>query len=114
MGLHWSKEDTPRWDAGKQQMFGPAELASVGFTAPEPDEPMANEWWRVSDDDGTVLGYGWLDSEWGDAEITFLVDPARRGAGVGAFIVNQLEAEAATRGLNYIYNVVPGSHPDPA
>jgi GNAT superfamily N-acetyltransferase len=113
-GLHWSKEDTPRWDIGKQRMFGPAELAAVGFTAPAPDEPMANEWWRVSDDDGTVLGYGWLDSEWGDAEITFLVDPARRGAGVGAFIVSQLEAEAATRGLNYIYNVVPSSHPDPA
>src|ERR1700735_3064131 len=124
-GLHWSKEDTPRWDTGKQRMFGPAELAAVGFSAPAPDEPMANEWWRVSDDggtvlgygwcvraelpacgsgapareepmanewwrvsddDGTVLGYGWLDSEWGDAEITFLVDPARRGAGGRAVI----------------------------
>jgi GNAT superfamily N-acetyltransferase len=111
--LHWTKEDTPRWDAGKQRMFGPAELAAVGFDQPAPGEPMANEWWRVSDDDGTVAGYGWLDSEWGDAEITFLVDPSRRGAGIGAFIVNQLEAEAAERGLNYIYNVVPTSHPDP-
>src|ERR1700733_7160835 len=97
-GLHWSKEDTPRWDTGKQRMFGPAELAAVGFSAPAPGEPMANEWWRVSDDDGTVLGYGWLDSEWGDAEITFLVDPARRGGGGGAFIVSQLGAEAAPRG----------------
>jgi GNAT superfamily N-acetyltransferase len=114
MGLHWSKENTPRWDAGKQRMFGPAELAAVGFAAPSPDEPMANEWWRVSDHDGTVVGYGWLDSEWGDAEITFLVDPSRRGAGIGGFIVNQLEAEAAARGLNYIYNVVPSSHPDRA
>ena len=113
MGLRWTKENTPRWDTGKQQMFGPAELAAVGFAAPAPDEPMADEWWRVSDDDGTVVGYAWLDSEWGDAEITFLVDPARRGAGIGGFIVNQLEAEAAARGLNYIYNVVPRSHPDP-
>ena len=113
MGLHWTKEDTPRWDTGKQRMFGPAELAAVGFDQPAPGEPMANEWWRVSGDDGTVVGYGWLDSEWGDAEITFLVDPPRRGAGIGAFIVNQLEAEAAARGLNYIYNVVPRSHPDP-
>jgi GNAT superfamily N-acetyltransferase len=113
MGLRWTKENTPRWDTGKQQMFGPAELAAVGFAAPAPDEPMADEWWRVSDDDGAVVGYAWLDSEWGDAEITFLVDPARRGAGIGGFIVNQLEAEAAARGLNYIYNVVPRSHPDP-
>ena len=113
MGLRWTKENTPRWDTGKQQMFGPAELAAVGFAAPAPDEPMADEWWRGSDDDGTVVGYAWLDSEWGDAEITFLVDPARRGAGIGGFIVNQLEAEAAARGLNYIYNVVPRGHPDP-
>jgi GNAT superfamily N-acetyltransferase len=111
MSLHWEKEDTPRWDEAKQRMFGPAELAAVGLDRPAPGQPLANEWWRVSDD-GTVAGYGWLDSEWGDAEITFLVDPARRGAGIGAFIVNQLEAEAAGRGLNYIYNVVPASHPD--
>ena len=111
MSLQWEKEDTPRWDEGKQRMFGPAELAAVGLDQPAPGQPLANEGWRVSDD-GTVAGYGWLDSEWGDAEITFLVDPARRGAGIGAFIVNQLEAEAAGRGLNYIYNVVPASHPD--
>jgi GNAT superfamily N-acetyltransferase len=113
MRLRWEKEETPRWDADKQRLFGPAELAAVGLAQPAPGETLADEWWRVSDDDGTVAGYGWLDSEWGDAEITFLVDPARRGAGIGAFIINQLEAEAAGRGLNYIYNVVPGSHPDP-
>ena len=28
--------------------------------------------------------------------------------------MDQLEGEAAARGLNYIYNVVPASHPDPA
>jgi hypothetical protein len=33
---------------------------------------------------------------------------------VGAFILERLEDEAAARGLNYIYNVVPGTHPDGA
>ena len=75
---------------------------------------MANEWWRVTDDDGAVVGYGWLDSAWGDAEITFVVYSARRRAGIGAFIVHRLEAEAAERGLNYIYNVIPDRHPDPS
>jgi ribosomal protein S18 acetylase RimI-like enzyme len=60
-----------------------------------------------------VVGYGWLDSEWGDAEVTFVVDPARRGEGIGEFIVDHLEAEAAARGVNYIYNVVPATNPDP-
>ncbi|MGH3178214.1 MAG: hypothetical protein ACRDPF_30620, partial [Streptosporangiaceae bacterium] len=36
----------------------------------------------------------------------------RRGRGVGAFILERLDGEAAARGLNYIYNVVPDTHPD--
>lgn len=111
-GLGWVKEDAPRWDADKQRMFGPAELSSVGIDAPAAGTALADEWFRVTDDAGTVVGYGWLDAQWGDAQITFLVDPARRGAGVGEHIVDQLEREAAERGLNYVYNVVPDSHPD--
>ena len=56
----------------------------------------------------------YLDSEWGDARITFVVAPGRRGRGVGAFILEHLADEAAARGLNYIYNVVPETHPDGA
>jgi Acetyltransferase (GNAT) family. len=113
MNLHWTKEDTPRWDGDKQRLFGDAELAAVGLGRPADGAALADEWWRVADDSGELLGYGWLDSEWGDAQITFFVDPARRGAGIGEYIVDQLEREAVTRGLNYIYNVVPRTHPDP-
>jgi GNAT superfamily N-acetyltransferase len=112
MTLRWSKEDAPRWDADKQRLFGDAELAAVGLDRPRDGAALADEWWRVTDDAGTVLGYGWLDSEWGDAQITFFVDPECRGAGVGDFILDRLEQEAANRGLNYIYNVVPATHPD--
>lgn len=114
MTLRWSREDAPRWDADKQRLFGPAELAAVGLSRPDDGAAVADEWWRVTDDEGAVLGYGWLDSEWGDAQITFLVDPAHRGRGVGTFILDRLEHEAVQRGLNYIYNVVPPTHPDPA
>jgi N-acetylglutamate synthase-like GNAT family acetyltransferase len=38
--------------------------------------------------------------------------PGERGRDVGHFILDHLEAEAAARGLNYIYNVVPDTHPD--
>jgi GNAT superfamily N-acetyltransferase len=112
MTLHWTKEDDPRWDADKQRLFGPAELASVGLGQAAAGSPVADEWWRVTGDDGKVVGYGWLDSEWGDARIAFLVDPACRGLGIGGFILDRLEAEAAGRSLNYIYNVIPHSHPD--
>jgi benzoate-CoA ligase family protein len=112
--LQWIHEDAPRWDADKDALFGDAELASVGLDRPAPGAPVADEWWRVADSAGRLVGYGWLDSEWGDAEITFLVAPGRRGAGIGEFVVARLEHEAALRGLNYIYNSVPATHPDPA
>jgi benzoate-CoA ligase family protein len=111
---HWSKEDAPCWDAAKQALFGDAELAAVGLTRPLAGEPVADEWWRVTDDAGSIVGYGWLDSEWGDARISLLVVPAERGHGYGAFILDQLEHEARRRGLNYIYNIVPATHPDRA
>ena len=47
MSLTWTKENSPRWDADKQQVFSAAELAAVGFTAPAPDEPMAWGTWRT-------------------------------------------------------------------
>ena len=97
MTLTWTKENSPRWDADKQRIFGPAELAAVGLAAPAPGAPVADEWWRATDG-GQVAGYGWLDSEWGDARITFVVAPGQRGRGVGAFILERLEDEAAARG----------------
>ncbi len=112
--LQWVREDAPHWDAAKQQLFGDTELASVGLDRPAPGAAIADEWWRVTDPAGAVVGYGWLDSEWGDAEITFLVAPGHRGAGIGEFILGHLEHEAETRGLNYIYNTVPAGHPDRA
>jgi N-acetylglutamate synthase-like GNAT family acetyltransferase len=61
-----------------------------------------------------VVAYGWLDDVWGDAEILLAVDEPARGTGAGGFALRRLEEEAAARGLNYIYNVVPGTHPDGA
>ncbi len=110
--LQWVREDNPRWDADKDRLFGDVDLASVGLSRPAVGVAVADEWWQATDAAGVVVGYGWLDSEWGDAEITFMVAPAYRGAGVGDFIVGNLEREAGERGLNYIYNRVPASHPD--
>jgi GNAT superfamily N-acetyltransferase len=72
---------------------------------------LPGDWWRV-DDDGVVVGYGWIDYSWGDAEVLLAVDPARQSNGVGTFILDRLDEEAAARGLNYLYNVIPAAHPD--
>ncbi len=78
MTLTWTKENSPRWDPDKQRVLGPAELAAVGLAEPAPGEAVADEWWRVTDGE-QVAGYGWLDSEWGDARITFVVAHGQRG-----------------------------------
>jgi hypothetical protein len=37
MTLHWTKEDTPHWDADKQRLFGPDELPRRASTSPLPE-----------------------------------------------------------------------------
>ena len=46
-----------------------------------------------------------------DAEILLAVDAASQQQGVGSFVIDRLEHEAASRGLNYVYNTVRVSHP---
>jgi hypothetical protein len=48
MTLTRTKEAAPRWDADKQRLFGPAELAAVGLVPPAPGAPVAGEWWRAA------------------------------------------------------------------
>jgi GNAT superfamily N-acetyltransferase len=106
----WTRESPPCWDAGKAEAFGGLAPAMFGLGTPKDGEALADEWWRAEDGTG-VLGYGRLDEAWGDAEILMVVHPKHQGAGVGGFLLEQLEREALVRGLNYVYNVVPVGHP---
>ncbi len=110
--MEWVRETPARWDGTKAAVLGDLSPALFGLGSPTHGDALADEWWRV-EQDGEVLGYGRLDDTWGDAEILMLVTPARRACGVGSFILARLEAEAAARRVNYIYNVVPQRHPDP-
>jgi N-acetylglutamate synthase-like GNAT family acetyltransferase len=109
--LRWVKDDDPRWDADRERVF--ATLGSdvfPGLTRHMGDQ-LPSDWWRVETDDG-VVGYGWLDDVWGDAEILLAIEESARGTGAGAFALARLEDEAAARGLNYVVNVVRDTHPD--
>ncbi|MGD9531461.1 DUF6158 family protein [Pseudonocardia sp.] len=105
----WIRETPARWNAAKAAVFGDLDPALFGIHA-EADAPLGDEWWRVEDGTG-VVGYGRLDESWGDAEILLVVAPGSHGSGVGTFILDRLEHEAAARDLNYVYNVVPDGHP---
>jgi len=113
MALTWVREDTPVWDATKQEIVGGAPAGALEIPKLGLGDLAPGEWFRV-EEDGTTLGYGWMDCTWGDAEITLAVDSGSQAKGVGAFIVKHLEQEAAARGVNYLYNAVPATHPDVA
>jgi GNAT superfamily N-acetyltransferase len=111
MDLVWIRENPARWDDGKASVIGGAEPGALDPMERRPGEILPGEWWRV-ERAGHVVGYGWMDCTWGDAEILLAVSRGERGCGVGSFILDRLEQEAAARGLNYLYNQVRATHPD--
>ena len=111
MALTWIREDTPLWDATKASIVGGAPAGALDVPQLKIGELVPGEWFRV-EDDGTTVGYGWMDCTCGDAEITLVVDPSRSGSGIGSFIVRHLEAEALARGVNYLCNAVRPTHPE--
>jgi GNAT superfamily N-acetyltransferase len=111
MSRDWVHENPPHWDERKQAIVGNAPAGTFSLGSYRPGDTVPGEWWRV-EEAGRVVGYGWMDTAWGDAEILLAVDPERRRHGVGAWILDQLEREAAQRGLNYLLNTVPPDHPD--
>jgi N-acetylglutamate synthase-like GNAT family acetyltransferase len=108
--LQWRKDDDPRWDADRRRVFATVPEGVFRTEQRTDGEPLTSDWWRVLDGN-RVVGYGWLDDVWGDAEILLAVDAGARRSGVGAFALAHLEGEAAARGLNYVVNVVRDTHP---
>jgi GNAT superfamily N-acetyltransferase len=110
MSLQWIRENPALWDAAKQRVLGAAPAGSLPDYGDEPGEVAPGDWWRV-ERDGAVVGFGWMDTVWGEAEILLAVAPSAQGSGAGTFILERLEEEAASRGLNRIYNTVRPTHP---
>lgn len=111
MALVWHRESLARWDDDKQRIVGGAPAGVFAVSTSAPGAALPGDWFRV-EDNGRVVGYGWMEYSWGDAEVLLAVDPAHRTKGVGTFILDRLDEEAASRGLNYLYNVIPAQHPD--
>ncbi|MGY1812565.1 GNAT family N-acetyltransferase [Blastococcus sp. SYSU D00820] len=108
--LTWEKDPDPRWDEDRERIFASVPEAVFPTLRRVPGEPLTSDWWRVRRS-GRVIGYGWLDDVWGDAEILLAVEEAARGTGAGEFALAHLEREAAARGVNYVLNVVRADHP---
>jgi GNAT superfamily N-acetyltransferase len=102
--LLWVHEESPRWDADKDRVIGGSPEGAFVIPFKDGDE-LPGDWWSARDPDGTVVGYGRLDTTWGgDAEILLAVASDRQTTGIGSFILAKLEDEAAARGINYVHN----------
>ncbi len=110
--LTWNDEPLPVWNSDKRRIVGEAEpgVFDTRYLDLADGSLVPGEWWSVRRD-GVVVGYGWMDVNWGDAEILLATDRPHRGSGVGTFILTQLDREARARGLNYLCNVVRSTHP---
>ena len=105
-------ESPAYWDSDKARIVGGAPEGVFDFADQHEGDLVPGDWWHV-EQDGKIVGYGWMDTVWGDAEVLVAVDPEARGSGIGTSIMDHLEQEARARGLNHLYNVIPDGHPDP-
>ncbi len=115
--LLWVDDPDPRWDADRARVFGTIPDGVFPAVPRTEGQRLTGDWWAVVDsgsDPARVVGYGWLDDVWGDAEILLAVQADVRGTGAGSFALSHLEGEASARGLNYVVNVVRDTHPDRA
>lgn len=109
--MKWTPEHPSRWDDSKEALFSKLPDGVFDFGQSKEKGPLPGIWWRVEDDDGAVVGYGWVDYGWGEAEVLAAVDPDRQGEGIGAWIFDQLAEEARSKGHRYMANFVRESHP---
>ena len=114
MERRWIHESPAVWTADKARIVGRARqgIFDGQYATFEEGDLIPGEWWRV-EEDGRTVGFGWLDVVWGDAEILLATDAPERGHGVGSYVLEHLAAEARERGLNYLYNVIRPTHPEP-
>ena len=111
MPLTWIHENPALWDAAKQDVLGGAPAGALPPYDTTAGGVAPGDWWRV-ERDGEVVGYGWMDVSWGDAEILLAVSQSAQGSGVGGHILGKLEEEARARGLKRIFNTVRPGHPE--
>lgn len=114
MERRWIHENPAVWTADKARIVGRAQegIFDGRYAAAAEGELVPGAWWRV-EDDGRTVAFGWMDVVWGDAEILLATDPDRRNQGIGSYVLEHLADEAHKRGLNYLYNVIRPTHPEP-
>lgn len=112
--MRWIHEQPGVWDADKARIIGGAAAGVFDsrLAASAEGSLLPGDWWHLEGTDGRIVAYGWMDTNFGDAEILLATDPEREGKGLGSRVLTELEHEARKRGLNYLTNMIRPTHPD--
>lgn len=112
---HWIRENPSYWDEDKARIVGaaPRGVFDSRYRRLEAGDLVPGEWWRV-EERGRTVAFGWLDVTWSDAEVLVATHPEHRSLGLGTWVLNNLDDEARSRGLNYLTNLVRPTHPERA
>ena len=78
MSDRWIHENPAYWDDAKADIVGAVDPGVFDLGERAIGDVVPGEWWRL-ERDGKVVAYGWMDVNWGDAEILLAVAPGARG-----------------------------------
>jgi GNAT superfamily N-acetyltransferase len=105
-------KDEKFWDIEKETIFDKIEKGTFEFCNLEIGITLDQDWWKLVDYNERVLGFGWINYEQGDFEISLAVNEDSKGIGLGSFIVKELERIAKEQGFNETVAIIKQSNPN--
>lgn len=112
----WIKENEPIWDGDKERIFIGTEPGCFNFNpnAMVLNNRLSDHWWKLQSHDGRVIGYGWINEEKNDAEVSVVVSKEEKcnSKHYGTNILLNLENEAKGIGYNEVIAIVQPENPN--
>lgn len=104
--MKFEKETLPVWNEEKEKAFDQSDSKSFTFYNMTLGAKINQEWWRATDDQDNLIGYGMIDETEEDFEISFLVLSEYQNKGYGDYIRLNLECIAKNRGYQVVKAVI--------
>ncbi|GEM_PF-5388488 len=109
--MYWIKEDKAIWNENKARIIG-SNIGSFFLDFPVQSDILPGEWFNLTDENGEIVGYGWINVSEGDAEISVAIDGKYQGRGYGSQIIDNLYREVESLGFEEIIVVVRQENPN--
>lgn len=106
------KEENSMWDSEKKAIFENIETGTFDLNEFKLGNRLGNEWWRIVNEDDDVLGFGWINYEDQDFEVSIAINSHSRGEGLGSFVLDKFEQIAKEKKYEQIVAIVKKTNPN--